>query len=231
MSTSGTLTFEPDFYKFQKQLSGDLQAFDEKITKIYNDKNEKNLCQFWGCHESCPETDYELDDPNDLCQYHEKLINHVFQTKLTAFITNEPDMLTKIKSFISNEANAGLIQHLNSLFSKDNEIYIGEHKKYGVVRGNGDIYMVNDAISLFMSYIKSDKSWLISENHLTEWISSETTEQINGELASITSFITNGNYTIYYIKSLTKENMIEMICHHIANDIRDIYIKQTIRVE
>ncbi len=230
MSNSGTLTFDPDFYKFQKQSSNNLEEFDCKISSIYEDKSENHLCQFWGCHESCPEEDSELDVPNELCQYHEKLVNDVFQTKLTAFITNESDMLTKIRSFISNEANVCLIQHLNSLFGKDNEIYIGEHKKYGVVRDTGDIYMVDNAISLFMCYIKSDKSWLISENHLTEWLTSDTSEQINEELTSITSFIIEDGKT-YYIKSLTKENMIEVICHYIANDIRGIYKKQSINVE
>lgn len=231
----GTLTFEPDFYKFQKQSSNNLYEFDAKLSQIYVDKNEKKLCQFWGCHESCLEPDSELNEEEDLCPYHDKLINHVFQTKLTAFITNEPDMLTKIRTFISNAENVCLINHLNGLFGKDNEIYIGEHKKYGVVRANGDICMVNDAISLFMAYIKSDKQWLISENHLTEWLSSGTSDQINGELASITSFTIpincTDNVTIHYIKSLTKENMIELICHHIANDIRNVYSKQPIRVE
>lgn len=226
-----TLTFEPDFYKFQKKHSHGLETFDDKLRNVYNDKVEKRLCQFWGCHESLNESN---DEPT-LCCFHEKMITNIFQTNLTAFIVNEPDMFAKIKLFISNENNICLIQHLNDLFDKSNEIYIGQHKKYGVRTVHGCIFMVDDAVGLFMSYIKNMKPWLLSDKHLTEWLSENSTEDIVDELTSMSSFTVPINctddVTIHYIKSLTKDNMIELICHHIANDIRNVYTKQYIRVE
>lgn len=225
-----TLTFESDLYKYQKQSSGDLDEFDSKINDIYNDKHNKQLCQFWGCHESCHETDSELDEQPELCDFHEKIIADVFQTKLTAFITNESDMLTKIKNFMSDEANLRLIDHLSPLFDDKCCIYIGQHKKFGV-RMEDQIYLVDNVIGLFMSYIKTTKSWLISESHLTEWLTTEKTTDIVDELTSMASFTTQDGVSVYYIKSMTKENMIESICHHIANEIRGVYEKQEIRIE
>jgi hypothetical protein len=200
------------------------------VRNIHSAKTDKKLCQFWGCHESHPEADTELDTEQQLCAFHEKTITDVFQTKLTAFISNESDMFTKIKSFISSEDNIRLIRHLDVLFDKSNEIYIDQRKKYGVKMA-GQIFLIDDNVGLFMSYIKNVKPWLLSDSHLTDWLSTEKTEEIVDELTSMTAFTVDDDVVIHYIKSLTKENMIEMICHHVSNEIRNVYSKQSIKVE
>jgi hypothetical protein len=224
------LTFEPDIYKLQKQCST-ISDFRQKIIQTYNIKKDNGLCQFWGCCQKCREDE-------DTCEYHEKMIVEIFTAKLMAFIINEPNMLNKIKAYISNEENIHLIKHLEELFDKDNEIYIGQHKKYGI-RTNDEygrhvntdiVILVDDPISLFMSYIKMNKSWLISDSHLTDWLFKTDSDSITRNLTNIVSFYSMG-VNVYYIKSLIKEDMIEIICHHVANEIYGAYVKEKVRVE
>jgi len=232
-----TLTFEPDLYKFQKQCSNCPDDFDNKIVSVYNSKLQKNLCQYWGCCETCIEQSLsddqsDLDGPLNLCDHHMKTITNVFTSKLTAFISNEPDMLNRIKTFIEHDDNIKLIDHLNDLFTSKNEVFVGQSKKYGLSM-DGDIVLVDNKVGLFMSYIKNMIPWLISDAHLTEWMLKTDSDTIKENLVALASYRMSDdpNIVIYYIKSLTKENIIEIICHNIAHDIRGNYEIQPIKVE
>lgn len=222
-----TLTYDPNLYALQKKEKH--SDFEDQLETASDKKEESDICRFWGCYESSQHVDHN----NRLCRFHDTILTNVFIAKFQSFVMEESDMFKKIKDFISN--NPGLTKHMMMLFNETskNVVIINEKVKYGVTDNIDEtIYLVDNVENLFMSYIKNHYEWLLTPESFTKMLLEMDREDVEDLILGMTTFEDDEQTHItFYVNSIDKINMIELICHHIAYDIHGKYSPVTIKVE
>lgn len=222
-----TLRYNPDLYVFREKST--VEEFCEVITDLHDDKIERNICQFWGCHEECEAVEDigEYFIYSDCCEYHNKIIDDVFTAKLKAFIMNEPELMTKIKSYM--EQHLELINSVFELFTDDNWICIGNEKRHGIRYKNTTI-LAEKPLDLFMWYIMHQKRWLMNSSNFIEWVRDTDSDTIQSDLVNMVAFMDHCNGETYYIKDIDNIDFVEIICHNISFEIKDVFTSQIVSV-
>ena len=148
-----------------------------------------------------------------------------------AFVLNEPNMLGRIQSYM--EENKIIINHLDTLFTDTNIVIIGEKTKYCVYDQRSEsVHLVDNSINLFMAYVKNHYNWLVNDKNFSDWLVKQTSNDCIDTIVSMIAFENSEqDYIIFYLKNLEKDNMIEIICRHIAHDIYGAFVSRSIKVE